>query len=723
MFRHAFDGEFISGLTLALGLLLAVGALSPAEGREESTRPTDFTLTVLHCNDAESQLIDLGGELTDFGGAARFATLMRELHDEAAYSNPLREDQGVLVLTSGDNYLAGPEFNASLEQGLPYYDTMLYDYLEFDVMAIGNHDFDFGPDILADFIDGFRLGDAESLRRYSDPTYVSANLGFENEPRLQAMVDDGRIRKSTVVEVGGELIGIVGATTPNLPFISSPRFVEVYEDVVERVQAEIDELEAMGVNKIVFISHLQGVNEDLAIVSQLQDVDIAVAGGGDEVLANPEDLLIPGDEPYGPYPLWVECASGYQVPIVTTGGNLAYIGRLVAEFDEGGFLISIDTDLSGPRRVAGGDEPDAVDPDPYAQERIVDPVVAYLEDLASNVIGTSEVALDGIREHVRTMETNEGNLIADALFWQATELAGGFGAPEPTIALQNGGGIRNDNIIPAGDITELDTFDMCPFSNFVTIVPDIPAEQFKEILENAVSLVEFTSGRFAQVSGFSFVYDPNGTPQELDDEGNVVVGGTRVRDVVLDDSTVIVADGEVVAGAPDLHIATINFLAAGGDQYPYRGAAYDQLGVTYQQAVANYISDGLSGLITAADYPEGGEGRIIADPGDLFLAGAMQPEQAMGGLELRSISTPADGYSLRYRLPAADHVVVTLHDLTGRTLARLQDGVQGAGIHEISLSRGSLARSLTGAPLTQGVYFGRIRTSDAQNATKIILTR
>ena len=88
---------------------------------------------------------------------------------------------------------------------------------------------------------------------------------------------------------------------------------------------------------------------------------------------------------------------------------------------------------------------------------------------------------------MRSWETNEGNLIADSLRWQADQLAASFGVPSPDVALQNGGGIRNDSIIPAGDITELDTFDMVPFANFVTVLPDIPRSQFKEILENAVS--------------------------------------------------------------------------------------------------------------------------------------------------------------------------------------------------------------------------------------------
>jgi 5'-nucleotidase len=211
------------------------------------------------------------------------------------------------------------------------------------------------------------------------------------------------------------------------------------------------------------------------------------------------------------------------------------------------------------------------------------------------------------------METNEGNLIADSLKWHAEQVAAAYGLPMPDVALQNGGGIRNNTVIPAGDITLLDTFGMVPFPNFVSMVPAIPRSQFKEILENAVSAVEFGSGRFAQVSGFSFSWDPAGTAQVLDNDGNVVTPGTRVADVKLDDGTVIVSAGAVVAG-PALNIATIDFLARGGDQYPYRGAPFTNLGATYQQALANYIEFGLSGVITAADYPFGGEGRIVKLP-------------------------------------------------------------------------------------------------------------
>ena len=562
-----------------------------------------YWLTLLHNNDGESDLIDLGADLPDFGGIDRFKTVVDNLKNEVIYGPPDYPGQhrGVLMVSSGDNFLAGPEFNASLDKGVPFYDTIGMDLIGYDAVAIGNHDFDFGPDILADFISGYEE---------THPPYLSANLDFSQEPRLQGLVEEGRIAGSTVVLENGRLIGIIGATTPNLRFISSPRDVEVIDDVAGAVMQEVAKLRLMRVNIIILISHLQSIEEDLALAEMLDEVDIMVAGGGDEILANEGDLLIPGDEPYGPYPIIALDSDGTEVPVVTTAGNYSYVGRLEVGFDKLGNVLMIDGKDSGPVRVAGGDNPDAVLPDPEVKARVVDPVVAYLEDLASLVIGTSEVDLDGVRGNVRTQETNEGNLIADSLRWQATELAADYGMPVPDVGLQNGGGIRNDSVIPAGDITELDTYDMVPFPNFVTIVPDIPRAQFKEILENAVSRVEFVDGRFAQVSGFSFVWDPSGTAQILDEDGNVTTPGTRVVDVTLDDGTVIVDNGVVQTG-PDLTIATIDFLAKGGDQYPYRGADFTTVGVTYQQALSNYIQDGLGGLISAADYPEGGEGRIM----------------------------------------------------------------------------------------------------------------
>jgi 5'-nucleotidase len=582
-------------------------------------------LTVLHNNDAESELI--GDD--DEGGVARFASLVAQAKAEAA-----ADDRAAILVTSGDNFLASPEFTASLNDGT-FYDAQAVDLLGYDALAIGNHEFDFGPELLAGFVD-------ES----SSPPFVSANLDYSGEPGLASLYSDrigrggrgdrdngqrsgqDRLFKSVIVKLGNDQVGIVGATTPNLPFISSPRNVVVNE-VLPAVQSEIDRLEKRNVDKIVMISHLQDIDADVMLAEQLNGVDVMIAGGGDELLASPGDPLLPsqiGTIPFGPYPIPATNADGVEIPVVTTSGGYGYVGQLVVEFDCDGTVVGVDDDASRPRRVVSTDFPDGVAADPVMQKQVVEPVAAFVDSLATNVIAQTEVELDGRRSPgVRTMETNEGNLIADSQLWQAQQLAADFGVAAPDVAIQNGGGIRNNDIIAAGadpgatqDITELDTFDMVPFANFVGVIPDIPRSQFKEILENAVSRTQpgdtpGGTGRFPQIAGFSMTWSGSGTAQVLNPDGTVATPGTRIQQVVLDDGTVIVSGGNVVAG-PDINVSTIDFLARGGDQYPFRGAPFTVLGVSYQQALFNYIvaptaDGGLNGFISEAEYPEGGEGR------------------------------------------------------------------------------------------------------------------
>lgn len=605
-----FGLRLLAGLA-AIALLVTTFLTGEADAtwkadKDEACKP--FTLTVLHNNDGESALMP-SDTTPEEAGVARFATLVEKAKKEAL-ARPKDRDRrqntrGVIFLSSGDNFLASPAFSAGTETGT-LYDALAVRLMEYDAVAIGNHEFDFGPDVLAQFI--------QQAKR---PPFLSANLDLSGEPALAELASgrNPRIAASVVIKERGERIGVIGATTELLPFISSPRNVVVNE-VLAAILAEIEKLEDQRVNKIILISHLQTIQEDLSLAPELSGVDIMIAGGGDELLANPDDLLLPsaveeGIEPFGPYPMTATDADGVTVPIVTTPGQYSYLGQLVADFDCEGNIIAIDEEASGPRRVVSKVFPDGVRGDRQIQRRVVDPVEEFVSDLAATVIAQSEVDLDGLRESVRTRESNEGNLIADSLLWQAQQLAGGFGVDSPQIALQNGGGIRNDSIIPAGNVTELNTFQMVPFPNFVSVVPNIPRDQFKEILENAVSRVEQVDGRFAQVAGFSFTWDPNGTPQVLNDDGTVLTPGTRVRDVTLDDGTQIVVGGVVQSGDP-IDIATIDFNARGGDQYPYRGAPFTTLGVSYQQAVSNFIQDptGLNGVISAADYPEGGEGRI-----------------------------------------------------------------------------------------------------------------
>jgi 5'-nucleotidase/UDP-sugar diphosphatase len=572
------------------------------------------TLTVLHLNDNESQLLNAGDGIEDFGGAARLVAVVKKLRSAAT-------TDVVLTFSAGDNFLIGPEFKASLAAFNPalggvntYFDAKALDAIGYDAIVPGNHDFDFGPEFLKEFIStGFTN---------TTPRILSANIDFSGEPALQSLVERGRIAKRIIIKKNGHTFGIIGATTPNLPFITRPGNVVVNSDLATVVQNEINALLCAGVNKIIFVGHLQDLAEDKDLIAQLSGVDIAIAGGRNGVLANAGDLLVPGDTSEGTYPIVVKDLSSRKVPIVTTGGEYKYVGRLIVDFDAtSGEITRIDPG-SGPVRVAGGAHPDAVMPDPAVQAQVAVPVQAYVTTLETNAIARSEVALDGIRKHVRSKETNAGNLVADSLLSEARRLSGKFGIKPPAIALTNGGSIRNNTIIAAGEISERDTYDIVPFPNFLAVIEKVSVTTFKDLLENAVSRIDKEgypagsgTGRFAQIAGFSFEYDPSRQAIAMDKDGRIVTPGERVTRVILDDKTQLIDEGIIVVDPTfTLAIATTDFLARGGDQYPFRALPYTSLYITYQEALSNYIRQGLGGVITAVEYPEGGKGRIARRP-------------------------------------------------------------------------------------------------------------
>ena len=142
----------------------------------------------------------------------------------------------------------------------------------------------------------------------------------------------------------------------------------------------------------------------------------------------------------GSYPIIVKDLSGRSVSIVTTGGEYKYVGRLIVEFDKTtGEITKIDP-ASGPIRVAGGAQPDAVVPDPEVQAQVTGPVQAFVAALETNIIARSEVVLDGMRKNVRSKETNVGNLVADALLSEAP----GEAVLQPTMSTKH----KSKNIDP-----------------------------------------------------------------------------------------------------------------------------------------------------------------------------------------------------------------------------------------------------------------------------------
>jgi len=627
-------------------------------------------LTLLHNNDGESALLtqtaSSGGTSLPVGGVAGFAAVAdRERRDARAQGN------SVLNVYAGDAFLASSTLACVLPPApanTPVYDAVAQRQIDYDAHVLGNHEFDFNPDFLQRFITGFRTNG-----RLTQP-FLSANLDFSGEPGFASLVDgDGLLTGSTVGDqvvarskivtdrVTGGRFGVVGATTPLLPTISSPRNVTVTPDLAstaDAVQAEVDRLRnGFGVERIVVVSHLQDIANDKALVGLLEGVDLAVAGGGDELLANPAvpdtDELLPGETaPVGTYPTLQTAADGASVPIVTTSGNYRYQGRLDVTFDASGDVASVDGDDSFPRRVIPASTgatslgvTDAVTPDAAIQTSAVAPVEACTTAFNQPIVNT-EVVLNTARGSNtftapgnRTAETNTGNTVTDAYLAAYDEYAPAAGLPvrgagNPVVAVQNGGGIR-DNAGPAlpvggvapGAVTRKNTLDTLSFfTNLLTVVNDVTPAELKEILERAGSSLPGAGGQFLQVGGMKVTYSVAGSAQVIS-SGVVTVPGSRVVSVELADGTPIVAGGVPVSGAPSVRIVTNSFTAAGGDNFTVftnapasrkvnLGATYEAVWVDYLQSLATGTPGGLPArpTVSAAQYPAGGEGRIVVTP-------------------------------------------------------------------------------------------------------------
>ena len=546
--------------------------------------PPVFRLTLLHVNDGASDLLPDG----DIGGAPRFVTRLRQLQAAA----PPGPGSGRLTVGSGDDFLAGPVFGASLSADPPYYEARVSIAGGLDVLGFGNHDFDFGPAVVARYV--------ESL----PARFVAANLDFGDEPALRPLVEAGRVAPWTVVETGGARVGLVGLIDPTLAEISSPGGARVTPPIAA-LQGALDALAADGVDIVILIGHLESLEAEQAVVAATTGVDVVVAGSEDDLFAGPDARLLPGDVAVDPYPFWSPDARGRPVPFVTTAGGYRYIGRLVADFDAEGRLVRAEGD---PVRVIGGDADDAVEPDPETAAAVVEPVEVALDALAAEQIGFSEVALQGRARDLRRRETNLGDLVADALLWRARDHVFDLALERPDIALINGGAIRNNSILPPGILTELDTFRILPFASFVSLITVSRAE-LHAIFENAVSRVEDGDGRFAQVAGLSLHWHPARAARRLSETGELIEPGRRVVALTLDDGTRIVRDGVLLDGPP-VTVATIDFLARGGDGYPFPPGARS-IGISYQQALRDYVAGALEGEIGADDYPAAGTGRII----------------------------------------------------------------------------------------------------------------
>lgn len=631
--------------TVTLGAL-ASGALgAPASASEEHV-----TLTIIHNNDGESallpQTITVGSTKLSTGSAAAFKSVL----DRERLRASSIKGNSVLATYAGDSFLASnilicsEPSNAS--STAPVWDAIAQQMIGYDVHALGNHEFDYGPDFLARYIKAYRSGSNEV-----DQPFISGNLNFAPSTSLSPLsvksgvVDTTTVSKQKVVGASalytdprtGQKFGIVSAITPNLQTISSPLPVQVttpdIDAVASTLQKQINAFEADGINRIVLVSHLQSFLIDQQLIQRLRGVDVAVAGGGDDLLANPEIpngvQLLPGsNNPVGTYPTMVRSRNGVEVPMVTTAGNYQYVGRLDVTFDGKGKVVSYNKKTSFPRRVVIKDDAstalgitDAVVPNAAVVAKVQSPLETGCLAQQKQPFAASQVVFNTQRGSstapgVRTQETNGGNLVADSFLYAYGQRAAGAGlqpssATNRVVAVTNGGGIRINSLPEngtAGQISRAMTFSLLPFDNRITVVQDLSASQLKEIFERSCAVGTSGGGQFLQVSGLKVTCSRSGTAQAVSNPtGNSTAGsitnpGSRVRTITLDDGTPIVTNGAPLASAPVVDVVTNSFTAAGGDNFPtFENAANKvNFGISYEQALYDYLRTfpAVSGLPT-----------------------------------------------------------------------------------------------------------------------------
>ena len=427
--------------------------------------PQTTTVTILHTNDVHARFLEFGrfgstcredeaAAGACFGGVARRATAIAAARAEVPSS---------LLLDAGDQF-QGTLFFSRFRGAAA---SRLMNHLGYDAMVVGNHEFDDGPQTLADF--------AAAL----DFPLLATNVDTSDEPLLR-----DRLARSAVIERDGERYGVVGYITEETPSLSSPGPTLSFASVDETVTEAVRELEDLGVDKIIALSHA-GYERDLAVARSISGIDVIVGGHTNTLLSNL------AEDAQGPYPTLVTSPAGEPVAVVQAFAWGKYLGRLDLTFDADGVVVS----ASGEPILLNVQ----VEPDPTVAE-MIGPLAEEVASFSGEVIGSAAVDLRGDERSCRFSECNLGNLIADALLVEGR-------AAGVEIALHNSGSIRST--IAAGPITIGDVLEVLPFGNTLSTF-SLSGSDLRAALEHAVSRAENPgndgTGRFLQVAGVRYAF-------------------------------------------------------------------------------------------------------------------------------------------------------------------------------------------------------------------------
>ena len=458
-------------VVMILSMLLPMGSIW---ADESSAATGSVSLTIVHTNDTHSRVLSSSSEI----GFARIASKVKEIRNS---------NENVLVLDAGDTF--NGQTISTLVKGESVAEVM--NIIKYDAMVPGNHDFNYGQE---------RLLELDQMTNFP---IIAANIIKEDGSSF--------LTPYIIKEFKGVTVGIFGLATPETVYKTNPNNVKglTFEDPTAAAERMVRELEGKA-DIVIALSHL-GLDEGSVYTSKLlaekvEGIDLIVDGHSHSVLA--EGMKV-GD-----------------TLIVQTGEYGNNLGIVEIVYDNG--KVSAAKAFHITREAAE----QLVEDDEVL--KAIEVIKAEQDEITSAVIGRTEVELDGIRENVRTGETNLGNLITEAI----------LKATGADAVITNGGGIRAS--IDVGDITKGEIITVLPFGNYV-VVKKIKGSDIIAALEHGVSVYPAANGGFPHVAGIRFAFD------------STKEAGNRVTNVEI--------GGKALDPNKEYFLATNDFMAAGGDNY------------------------------------------------------------------------------------------------------------------------------------------------------------
>ena len=507
------------------------------------------------------------------------------------YKKELQKKYKHVLLVDAGDHIQGDVIGL-LSKGIDIIKIM--NKVGYDVVTLGNHEFDFGLDHLDNCSDYLECG------------YISCNYCYrKNKTSIY--------QPYVIKEVGNKKIAFIGVITPqtliktylnNIVDEDGNKLYDFLEgnnsqELFERVQNHIDDAKSKGVDYVILLNHLGNEGDALnkytsaELLSHINGVDVMIDGHTHQV-----------------YNLTNKDKDGTEIIMSQTGTKLVNIGLLKIKTDNT-ITSEIISEVPEPSDKEGAELVKRNDKNRWIDKEMNDFINALInshsEEL-NEIIGYADFSLiinsDPNKDHhkhlTRSEETTLGNLIADSLR--------NAGKNDTDIALISAGTIRDDLL--EGNITYLNIISILPYSNEI-IVKEISGQDILDALELSLRFLPEKSPRFPQVSGMSFNVDIS-IPSSVEvDENEVFVrvkGKRRVSNVKIGKEDLVLDK--------KYKIALDTYIGNGGDGYSMIGKSeelYSTLTLD-NQAVINYIKDTLKGTIPASYNKTEGRIVIISNP-------------------------------------------------------------------------------------------------------------